>query len=94
MAIDHPHVALLQRLLEAFAARDVEALAAALAADVRWHTPGTSPVSAQASTSTVSSTPSRRVPRCATSRSPRIASTAGISSGSANSAALRASLMM
>ncbi len=44
---EHPNGALLRGLLEAFSARDVQAMATALDDDVTWHAPGTNRFSGQ-----------------------------------------------
>lgn len=44
---EHPNGALLRDLLEAFGARDVQAMATALDDDVTWHAPGTNRFSGQ-----------------------------------------------
>ena len=41
---DHPHVVLITRCYDAFAAGDLESLADVFADDVVWHEPGRSPV--------------------------------------------------
>lgn len=44
---EHPSGTLLRRLLEAFSARDVQAMEAAFHDDVTWHAPGTNRFSGQ-----------------------------------------------
>ena len=44
---EHPNGTLLRRLLEAFSARDVQAMEAAFRDDVTWHAPGTNRFSGQ-----------------------------------------------
>jgi ketosteroid isomerase-like protein len=44
---EHPNGALLRGLLEAFAARDVQAMEGAFDDDVTWHAPGTNRFSGQ-----------------------------------------------